>query len=141
MFLHVLLKQLIRMFLLIQIITNFWIPETSKFRTFWLVPQVFGFQKLHCIINSMFYLILPMKYGTYQSNIFHIFVKINMKYKYESGCSQNSYLFLGTSCTDFLTICLKNLINRKQLFVEFCFENYLEWKWSNLENKSKQQYL
>jgi hypothetical protein len=26
--------------------------------------------------------------------------------------------------------CLKNLINAKQLFVEFSFENYLE-KWSN----------
>jgi hypothetical protein len=24
------------------------------------------------------------------------------------------------------SFCFKNLINKKQLFVEFCFENYLE---------------
>jgi hypothetical protein len=33
-----------------------------------------------------------------------------------------THLFLGTSSA----ILLKNLIRKKQLFVEFCFENYLE---------------
>jgi hypothetical protein len=47
--------------------------------------------------NMANYLILPMKYGATSVKYMSYFLKINMKYEYESGRSQNSYLFSGTS--------------------------------------------
>jgi hypothetical protein len=44
-------------------------------------------------LNENVYLILPMKYGAISVKYISYFLKINMKYKYESGRSQNSYLF------------------------------------------------
>jgi hypothetical protein len=38
-----------------------------------------------------------MKYGAISVKYISYLFKINMKYKYESGRSQNSYLFKGTS--------------------------------------------
>jgi hypothetical protein len=38
-----------------------------------------------------------MEYGAISVKYFSYFLKINMKYKYKSGRSQNSYLFKGTS--------------------------------------------
>jgi hypothetical protein len=58
----------------------------------------------------------------YQPDIFHIFLKINMKYKYESGRSRNLYLFKGTS----FAILFEKSEKYKTNYVEFCFENYLE---------------
>jgi hypothetical protein len=63
-----------------------------------------------------------MKYGAISVKYISYFLKINMKYKYESGRSQNSYLFYGTS----FAILFEKSANSKQIFVEFCFENYLE---------------
>jgi hypothetical protein len=58
--------------------------------------------KIYCptcikLLNINLYLILPMKYGAISVKYISYFLKINMKYKYESGRSQNSYLFYGTS--------------------------------------------
>jgi hypothetical protein len=43
--------------------------------------------------NNITYLILPMKYGAISVKYISYFLKIDMKYKYESAWSQNSYLF------------------------------------------------
>jgi hypothetical protein len=62
---------------------------TAKF-----YAQLYLFKRMNCLIMNMYnYLILPMKYGAILVKYISYFLKINMKYKYESGRSQNSYLF------------------------------------------------